>query len=104
MNEDIIGLLAVILLFGGGTLFLISISPIGKAIAARMLGRTAPLLDDDEVKEEVKRLREEVAAAGGGGEGLEELRKEVAELAERVDFAERLLAKQRDADRLGPPR
>lgn len=104
MNEDIIGLVAVILLFGGGTLFLISISPIGKAIAARMLGRTAPLLDDDEVKEQLKRLREEVAAAGGGGEGLEELRKEVAELAERVDFAERLLAKQRDADRLGPPR
>ena len=29
---------------------------------------------------------------------LEELRREVAELAERVDFAERLLAKPRDAE------
>ena len=35
---------------------------------------------------------------------VEELRREVAELAERVDFAERLLAKARDgeAGKLGP--
>lgn len=34
---------------------------------------------------------------------VDELRREVAELAERVDFTERLLG-QRGADRLGPPR
>ncbi len=28
---------------------------------------------------------------------------EVSELSERMDFAERLLAKQRDAERLAPP-
>jgi len=28
----------------------------------------------------------------------------VAELAERVDFTERLLAKNREGERLGPPR
>ncbi len=35
---------------------------------------------------------------------VEELRREVAELAERVDFTERLLAKARDAEagKLGP--
>jgi hypothetical protein len=32
---------------------------------------------------------------------LEAMQHRVAELEERVDFAERLLAKQRDADRLG---
>jgi hypothetical protein len=41
-----------------------------------------------------------------GPEVLEELqamRQDMAELAERLDFAERLLAKQRDAARLGEP-
>jgi hypothetical protein len=35
---------------------------------------------------------------------LEAGQQRLAELEERVDFAERLLAKQRDAERLGPPR
>ena len=34
---------------------------------------------------------------------IEELRREVAELAERVDFVERLQARPRDAGRLAPP-
>lgn len=42
------------------------------------------------------------SVAGAGQEetlaAVEELRREVAELAERVDFTERLLAKARDAD------
>ena len=40
--------------------------------------------------------REEVLAA------VEELRREVAELAERVDFTERLLSKVRGAEQLKP--
>jgi hypothetical protein len=35
---------------------------------------------------------------------LSELRADVAQLAERLDFAERLLTKQREAERLAPPR
>jgi hypothetical protein len=35
---------------------------------------------------------------------LEDVQRRLGELEERVDFAERLLAKQRDADRLAPPR
>ncbi|OLB08600.1 MAG: hypothetical protein AUH06_02060 [Gemmatimonadetes bacterium 13_2_20CM_69_27] len=35
---------------------------------------------------------------------VEELRREVAELAERVDFTERLLAKQHEGQKLAPPR
>ena len=34
---------------------------------------------------------------------LDEVKRRLGELEERVDFAERLLAKQREADRLGPP-
>jgi Tfp pilus assembly protein PilO len=41
--------------------------------------------------------RDEVLAA------VDDLRRELAELAERVDFTERLLAKQREGDRLAPP-
>lgn len=97
MNEDIVGLVAVVLLFGGGTLFLLSISPIGKALAAKILGRKAPVADDDEVAEEIKELRREV-------DELRHTTGQMAELAERVDFLERLLAQQREAVRLPPGR
>ena len=86
MGEDLIGLVAVTLLFGGGTLFLLSISPVGKAVAARILGRQAVPVDEDEFKEDLKAIRAEL-------EELRALRGDVMELAERVDFAERLLAK-----------
>ena len=34
---------------------------------------------------------------------LDELKQRIGELEERVDFAERLLARQREGQRLGPP-
>ena len=34
---------------------------------------------------------------------LDQLKQRMSELEERVDFAERLLVKQREAQRLGPP-
>lgn len=36
-------------------------------------------------------------------EAVEQLRLEVSDLAERVDFTERMLAKQRESARLAPP-
>ncbi len=96
MNENVVGLVAVVLLFGGGTLFLLAISPIGKALAAKITGRKAPVADDD-VTEEIKELRQEV-------EELRQTTGQMAELAERVDFLERLLAQQREAERLPPAR
>jgi hypothetical protein len=100
---DITGLVAVTLLFGGGTLFLLAISPVGKAIAARILGKQSAVIDEDELLKEVKELRDEVDALSAGGDPAElaALRQSVDELAERVDFAERLLAKQRDSAKLG---
>jgi hypothetical protein len=35
---------------------------------------------------------------------LDGVRQELSELAERLDFAERMLAKQREGERLGPPK
>jgi len=61
--------------------------PFGKALADRIAGRAGA--DDAEVQ----RLGAEV----------QEVRAELAALHERMDFAERLLAKQREADRLAPP-
>ena len=97
MGEDVIGLVAVILLFGGGTLFLLAISPIGKALAARITGKKGAVADDDETAEELKDLRREV-------EEMRHLPEQLSELGERVDFLERLVAKQREAERLPPAR
>jgi hypothetical protein len=85
-----VDLIAVILLFGGGTLFLLAVSPIGRAFAERIKGRAPAALD--------ARGQEDVQA------DVQDLRREVAELVERMDFMERLVAKSRDAERLAPPR
>jgi hypothetical protein len=55
------------------------------------------------------KLQAQPPVAGGAAQpevlaALDDLRREVAELAERVDFTERLLAKQRDGETLAPPR
>ncbi len=97
MNDNIVGLVAVLLLFGGGTLFLLSMSPIGKALAARILGRKTPVPDDEEMSDEVKELRRDV-------DEMRHITDQMAELGERVDFLERLVAKQREAERLPPVR
>lgn len=95
--DDLIGLVAVVFLFGGGTLFLLAISPVGKAIAARILGKKRAVAEDDESVEEVRELRREVEEMRHYGE-------QMSELGERVDFLERLVAKQRESERLPPVR
>ncbi len=89
---DYESILAIIFLFGGGTLFLLSISPIGRAFADRIRARGQGGDVRSELVEHKEALEQE----------LEAVRREVAELAERVDFAERLLAKQREGQRIGP--
>jgi hypothetical protein len=81
---DMEGILAITFIFGGGTLFLLSISPVGKAIAERIRNQGAVPARDPELLAEVDTLRQELA-----------------ELHERVDFAERLLAQRQDAGKLG---
>lgn len=81
---DMEGVLAITLIFGGGTLFLLSISPIGRALADRLRGHGAEPTPDPELLAEVDALRQEVA-----------------ELHERVDFAERILLKSPERHELG---
>lgn len=73
------GVLFIIIVFGGGMLFLLSKSEIGRAIADRIRGHQAGGQADPALVEEVERLR-----------------LEVSELHERMDFAERLLAAGRE--------
>lgn len=76
---DMEGILAITLIFGGGTAFLLSISPIGKAVAERIRSHGAVPMQDPELLAEVDALR-----------------RDVSELQERVDFAERLLAQSQE--------
>jgi hypothetical protein len=80
---DVEGILAITLIFGGGTLFLLSISPVGKALAERLRGRAEPMQNPELLAD------------------VDALRQEVAELHERVDFAERILLKNHDRNELG---
>lgn len=82
---DIEGVLAIILIFGGGAAIGISFSPIGKAIADRLRGRPLTADADPALLAEI-----------------DEMREQLSELQERVDFTERMLAKERDARALEP--
>ncbi len=94
---DVEAVLAIIFLFGGGTAVALGFSPVGRAFADRIRGKHgAP--DEGELRAELTEQREALA------EDLQHVRREVAELAERLDFAERLLAQSRDAQRLGQGR
>ncbi len=76
---DMEGILAITFIFGGGTLFLLSISPVGKAIAERIRSQGAVPMPDPELLAEV-----------------DQLRREVTDLHERMDFAERMLMQQQE--------
>ena len=93
---DIEGILAIVLIFGGGALIAISFSPVGRAVADRIRGRSAA--GGDEMHAELAEHRDALQAE------LESVRRELGELSERMDFAERLLAKNREDQRIGPAR
>lgn len=93
---DIEGILAIVLLFGGGALIAISFSPVGRAVADRIRGRSAA--GADEMHAELAEHRDGLQAE------LDSVRRELGELSERMDFAERLLAKNREDQRIGPAR
>jgi hypothetical protein len=90
---DIEGVLAILLIFGGGTTVALGFSPVGRAVADRIRGKHA-LPETEDLRTEMAEQRDAQA------EELERVRHEVAELAERLDFAERLLAQQRDPQRI----
>src|SRR2546428_5161386 len=65
--------------------------PLVRALAERLRPRP------EAGKEEKQALREDVV------QELQQMRREDAELGERMDFTQPPLAKQREADRLAPP-
>ena len=73
-------------IFGGGFWVL---RPLAGALAKRIGGEVPP--------HKVPETDEGVMSE------LQQLRQDVNELAERVDFTERLLAKQKESSRLAPP-
>jgi hypothetical protein len=88
--EDIIALMIPIVAITGFFAWMISLSPLGKALADRLKhGPRPPGAGTGEDQAELL-------------EGVEQLRREVAELAERVDFTERLLGQHRE--QIGKPR
>ena len=78
----------VFFIFGGGFWVL---RPVAAAVAKRIAGEHRPAGMDREERDEI--LSE-----------LQQVRQELGELAERMDFAERMLAKQREPGGLAPPR
>jgi hypothetical protein len=91
--EDVLALFIPIVAVSGFFLWMIALSPVGKAFAERLKhGRLPP--DGGGTAEAQAELVESV----------EQLRREVAELAERVDFTERLLGQQKASEQLQRPR
>jgi hypothetical protein len=80
---DMEGIFAITFIFGGGTLFLLSVSPVGKALAERIRHGAVPAPDPELLAE------------------VDALRRDVAELQERVDFAERLLSQSQERVQVG---
>ena len=88
--EGVLALMIPIVAVGGFFAWMISLSPVGKAYAERLRGGSAAGGTPEDQAELV--------------EGVAELRREVAELAERVDFTERLLGQQKVGEQLAQPR
>ncbi len=93
-----------------GVAFIILAVSVAKAIAGRsalgepMRGRKTSRRDVAQALEDVQRRLGELEDARGKLGNVEDLQSRLSEVEERLDFAERMLAKQRDADRIAPPK
>jgi hypothetical protein len=85
--EDIV---AIVMIFGGGTLFALSMSPVGRALADRIRGTSKQGSIGDKDLDELREAQMAIL------DDVEALRHEVSDVNERVDFAERLLTKRGD--------
>jgi hypothetical protein len=88
MHADFVEALAMSVMFISLASVFVLRGPLGRALADRLAGRQREALGEGE-------------AVHADVEGLKQ---RLAEVEERLDFAERLLAKQREADRIAPPR
>lgn len=86
--NDVARAFAVSIVFLSVAAMFVLRGPLGRALAERIAGRHQDQLAEDET------LRLD----------LDHTKHRLAEVEERLDFAERLLTKQRDAERVAPPR
>jgi hypothetical protein len=86
MNSDLRQMVVLFFIFGGGFWVL---APLAQAVAKRIRGREPAALEPQAMED----LRDE----------LRQVRQELAELHERTDFTERMLARRTDDRPLGPP-
>ena len=76
-----------------GTAIIIVVYAVAKIVVRRVVGPESRGGAQSPGDQEVSRL----------SQGVEEVQRRLGELEERMDFAERLLAKERGAERLAPP-
>lgn len=88
MGVAFLGVLIPIIAVGGFFTWMIALSPVGKAYAEKLRGQGGMS------GESAEQLHQ----------AMEDLRQEVTELSERVDFTERMLAQAREKGLLEPPR
>ncbi len=89
MPSEAVVFLTALSIIGGCIL----LYPLIRALAERIRGRA-----DSAVRDELQGVREDVVEEG------QQRDRAIAELSERVDFLERFIAKQREAERLPPVR
>ena len=78
--------------------FIIVVGTVGK-IVARMFSAG----DQPSGKKASRELEQTVADLQARMAGVEEVQRRLADLEERPDFAERMLAQRREADKIAPP-
>jgi predicted nuclease with TOPRIM domain len=93
-----------------GVAFIMLAVAVARAIAGRSAlgqparGRKASWRDLAQSLEDVQRRLAELEDGRSKLGNVEDLQSRLSEVEERLDFAERVLAKQRDADRIAPPK
>jgi len=76
-----------------GIAFVIVVVAAAQVVVRRLVGRANRSAGQNPTEPDVARLTQ----------ALDDVQHRLGELEERMDFAERMLAKERVADRLGPP-
>ena len=89
LDPGTVGVFIPIISIGGFFAWMIARSPLGHALGERLKHGPVPPRGEDQADLV---------------ESVERLRREVAELAERVDFTERLLGQQKAVEQLAKPR
>jgi hypothetical protein len=90
LDPGTVGVFIPIVSVGGFFAWMIARSPLGHALGERLKHGPVPPRGTGEDQAELV-------------ESVEQLRREVAELAERVDFTERLLGQRKAMEQLGKP-